>query len=149
MTRAPSAPCARSCHMKPNRSCPGVPNRYSLRPSSMVMQPKSSATVVDVLAGTSRARSTSAAEEIAASVVNGRISEIADTAVVLPTPKPPAMTIFTGIGGRCAPGSGSADGFESTHHSLDQFRVMRKREARSLDGEISLRGEVGYEYPGN
>src|SRR6266511_1663215 len=73
MTRAPSAPWDRSCHMKPNRSCPGVPNRYSLRPSSMVMQPKSSATVVDVFAGIWPARSTPTATEVmAASVLNGR-----------------------------------------------------------------------------
>ena len=39
---------------------------------------------------------------IAASVVSGSISETAATAVVLPTPKPPATTIFTGSGGRSA-----------------------------------------------
>ncbi|GAB3176651.1 hypothetical protein GCM10027259_20380 [Micromonospora palomenae] len=37
---------------------------------------------------------------IDASVVSGAISEIAPTVVVLPTPKPPAIRIFTGIGGR-------------------------------------------------
>src|SRR6266536_483310 len=150
MTRAPSAPCARSCHMKPNRSCPGVPNRYSLRPSSMVMQPKSSATVVDIFSGTSPVRSISAATEvIAASVVSGWISEIADTAVVLPTPKPPAMTIFTGTGGRIAPDRGSPDGFESTDHPLDQVRVLRKREARALDEEVPQGREIGDEHPGH
>src|SRR4051812_1636735 len=143
MTRAPRAPCDRSCHMNPKRSWPGVPNRYSFRPSSMVIQPKSSATVVDILAGTSPARSISAATDvIAASVVSGVISEITDTAVVLPTPKPPAMTIFTGTGGRCAPASSSADGFESTDYPLDQVRVLRKREAGALDDEIAQRGEV-------
>src|SRR6266545_1933409 len=146
MTRAPSAPWDRSCHMKPNRSCPGVPNRYSLRPSSMVMQPKSSATVVDVFAGIWPARSTPTATEVmAASVLNGRISEIADTAVVLPTPKPPAMTIFTGIGGRFAPDRGSADSFESTDYPLDQVRVLRELEARALDNEVPQRREVGHE----
>jgi len=60
--------------MKPKRSWPGVPNRYSFRLSSMVMQPKSSATVVDILAGTSPVRSICAATEvIAASVVSGGI----------------------------------------------------------------------------
>src|SRR6266542_3212604 len=150
MTRAPSAPWDRSCHMKPNRSCPGVPNRYSLRPSSMVMQPKSSATVVDVFAGIWPARSTPTATEVmAASVLNGRISEIADTAVVLPTPKPPAMTIFTGIGGRFAPDRGSADSFESTDYPLDQVRVLRELEARALDNEVPQRREVGHEHPGD
>ncbi|GAA3756760.1 hypothetical protein GCM10022379_25800 [Micromonospora maritima] len=39
---------------------------------------------------------------ISASVVSGAISEMAPTVVVLPTPKPPAIRIFTGIGGRGA-----------------------------------------------
>src|SRR6266511_3888425 len=148
MTSAPSAPWDRSFHMKPNRSCPGVPNRYSFRSSSMVMQPKSSATVVDVLAGTSVVRSSCAATEvIAASVVSGGISEIADTVVVLPTPKPPAMTIFTGTGGRCAPDSGSADGFQSTDHPFDQVPVVRKWGVRALDEQVTQRGEVGHEHP--
>src|SRR6266516_3525096 len=116
----------------------------------MVMQPKSSATVVEILAGTSPVRSISAATDvIAASVVSGWISEIADTAVVLPTPKPPAMTIFTGRGGRRAPGSGSVDGFESTDHPLDQVRVVRRSEDGALDDEVPRRGEVGHEYPGD
>src|SRR5689334_11580620 len=150
MTRAPSAPWDRSFHMKPNRSCPGVPNRYSLRLSSMVMQPKSRATVVDVLAGIAWARSTPAATAvIAASVVSGRISEIAATAVVLPTPKPPAMTTLTGTGGRFARGGESAHGFESTDHPLDQFLVLSEVDARALDNEIALRGEVGHEHPGD
>src|SRR6266496_4135627 len=121
---------------------------YSLRSSSMVMQPKSRATVVVVLSGTSPVRSISAATDvIAASVVSGRISDIADTAVVLPTPKPPAMTIFTGIGGRRLPDRGSADSFESTDHPLDQVPVLGELDARALDDEVSQRGEVGHEHP--
>src|SRR2546430_12497988 len=150
MTKAPRAPYARSGHMKPNRSCPGVPNRYSLISWSMVMQPKSSATVVVVLAGTWPVRSMSAATEvIAASVVSGGISEITETAVVLPTPKPPAMTIFTGTGGRVAPGTGSADGFESTDYPLDQGRGLGKRGTGNAYDEISQGREVGHEYPGH
>ncbi len=34
--------------MKPNRSCPGVPNMYRMMLSSMVTRPKSMATVVVV-----------------------------------------------------------------------------------------------------
>jgi hypothetical protein len=37
------------------------------------------------------------------SVVSGGTSEMAATAVVLPTPKPPAITILTGVGGRRTP----------------------------------------------
>jgi hypothetical protein len=36
---------------------------------------------------------------ISASVVSGEISEIAATAVVFPTPNPPATMILTGTGG--------------------------------------------------
>src|SRR5438045_918874 len=50
--------------MKPKRSCPGVPNRYSFSVSSMVRQPKSSAPVVDVLSGTSPVRSMCAATDM-------------------------------------------------------------------------------------
>src|SRR5215216_6577270 len=145
MTRAPSAPYARSCHMKPNRSCPGVPNRYSLISWSMVIQPKSSATVVETLSGVCPVLSISAATDvIAASVVNGVISEIAETAVVFPTPKPPAITIFTGTGGRGAPAT-SADGFKSTDHPFDQVRVLRKREVRTAYDEVPQLGEVSHE----
>src|SRR4051812_11966920 len=63
------------------------------------MRPKSMATVVVVLPRTKLRSSTSDdTVVIAASVVSGVISEIAPTNVVLPTPKPPATTIFTGIG---------------------------------------------------
>src|SRR5690349_20917229 len=69
----------------------------------MVMQPKSIATVVVVLRGVWLRSSTPAATSVmAASVVSGSISEIEPTAVVLPTPKPPAITSFTGSGGRTA-----------------------------------------------
>src|SRR5262249_22404529 len=103
MTRPPTAPSTMSSHMKPKRSCPGVPNRYSFRVGSMVMQPKSIATVVVVLRGVWVRSSTPAATSVmAASVVSGSISEIEPTAVGLPTPKPPAITILTGSGGRTA-----------------------------------------------
>src|SRR5689334_4589454 len=103
MTSPPTAPSTMSSHMKPNRSWPGVPNRYSFRVGSMVMQPKSIATVVVVLRGVCVRSSTPAATSVmAASVVSGSISEIEPTAVVLPTPKPPAITILTGSGGRTA-----------------------------------------------
>ena len=84
------------------------------------MRPKSMATVVVVLSGTCTVGSSpAAAEVIAASVVSGVISEMAPTAVVLPTPKPPAMTILTGVGGRRPLASGSANRFESTDDPFD------------------------------
>src|SRR5579859_6946083 len=90
--------------MNPNRSWPGVPNRYSFRVGSRVMTPKSIATVVVVLCGVCvRSLTPAATSVMEASVVSGSISEMEATVVVLPTPKPPAMTILTGSGGRPAP----------------------------------------------
>src|SRR4051794_14001598 len=63
------------------------------------MRPKSSVTVVVVLAFTSLVSSTPIETEvISASVISGSISDIEPTNVVLPTPKPPLITIFTAIG---------------------------------------------------
>src|SRR3954452_9680556 len=96
----------------------------------MVTQPKSMATVVVVLSvvlpGTSMP---AAASVISASVVSGMISEIAPTAVVLPTPKPPATTIFTGIGGLggrtvAVAAADSGERTKSIDHSQDGFRVV-------------------------
>src|SRR5256885_15670131 len=150
MTSAPRAPCTKSCHMKPNRSCPGVPKRYILTSSSMVIQPKSNATVVVVLFGTWPVRSMSALTDVmAASVVSGGLSEIAPTVVVFPTPNPPAMTIFTGVGGRRLPALGSAYGFESTNDPFDHAKVLGRLGVRPSDGDISESGEVGHEHPGD
>src|SRR5512138_1939641 len=97
-TTAPSAPRQMSSHMNPNRSCPGVPNRYMTSVSSTVMRPKSMATVVVVLPWTWCVSSMPVeALVIAASVRSGSISEIAPTKVVFPTPNPPAMTNLTDV----------------------------------------------------
>ena len=81
--------------MNQNRRWPGVPNRYSTRSSSRVIRPKSIATVVVRLSGVA-SRPSSPAEALVtrASVRSGMISDTAPTNVVLPTPKPPEMTIF-------------------------------------------------------
>src|SRR5882757_10396506 len=91
------------------------------------MRPKSIATVVVTFPGTARVSSTpSPAEVIIASVVNGVISETEPTSVVLPTPKPPAMTIFADVtrpvGGRCGVMSEPP---KSTQHPLQQFSTHR------------------------
>src|SRR5437762_6530755 len=84
--------------MGQKRGCPGVPNRYSTRDSSMVTRPKSIATVVVVLSMPGSSRSSwSVAAVIQDSVRMGEISEIAPTLVVFPTPKPPATTIFAEV----------------------------------------------------
>src|SRR4029453_1966467 len=92
----------------------------------MLIRPKSIATVVVVLPGTCRLSSTpTPAEVMIASVVSGVISETDPTSVVLPTPNPPAMTIFADV---TRPAVGRRDMSEpakSTQHPLQQFRAHR------------------------
>src|SRR5262249_6326383 len=102
-----------------------------------------------------------AAAVISASVVSGAISEIAPTVVVLPTPKPPAMMIFTGIGARgpsegtaawpvaAASGRYSGDRTESTHHSQDAVGVMSGHDVHRVDVEIAGGAQVADEYAGH
>src|SRR5690606_41888517 len=62
----------------------------------MVIRPKSRATVVVRLASTPDRSSTPTPASVRySSVLSGSISLTAPTSVVLPTPNPPAMTIFT------------------------------------------------------
>src|SRR5690606_38557770 len=118
----------------------------------MVIRPKSMATVVVVLPGTSLVSSTpSPADVMIASVVSGVISETEPTRVVLPTPKPPAMTIFADV---TRPVVGRADMSEppkSTQHPFQQFRphrvVLLLERGRLVDGDQSVRGHVGDEHP--
>src|SRR5262245_29960737 len=71
------------------------------------MRPKSIATVVVVLSGTAAVSSRSNdAAVISCSVVSGGISETAPTKVVLPTPKPPATRILSGMISRSDGGGG-------------------------------------------
>src|SRR5205823_14961497 len=111
------------------------------------MQPKSMATVVVRLPGTRLPSSIPAASVvIVASVVSGRISEMLPTVVVLPTPKPPAMTIFTGSGGRRGSASASGNCAEATDHSQQRVDVLRSVGVRQVDGEVAVRGKVADEH---
>src|SRR3954465_13609444 len=92
----------------------------------MLMRPKSMATVVVILPGTCRLSSTpTPAEVMIASVVSGVISETDPTSAVLPTPNPPAMTIFADVtrpeAGRCD----MSEPAKSTQHPFQQFRAYR------------------------
>src|SRR6266849_8702396 len=113
--------------MNQNRCWPGVPNRYRIRPASRVTRPKSIATVVVVLSGVcDRSSTPSLAEVITASVVSGVISDTEPTKVVLPTPKPPATTIFTEVIADASPppcGRATLDLTESTKHPFEQVKV--------------------------
>ena len=107
--------------MNQKRSWPGVPNRYRIRSWSRVMRPKSMATVVVVLSPVwVRSSMPADADVITASVRSGLISETAPTNVVLPTPKPPATTIFAEVVEREAPPLELA---KSTEHPFEQCHV--------------------------
>src|ERR671921_443018 len=148
-TTAPMAPRTRSSHMNQNRSCPGVPNRYRIRSWSRVMRPKSMATVVVVLSPV-WVRSSIPAEALVmtASVRSGLISETAPTNVVLPTPKPPATTIFAEVVER----AGAAPPLElakSTEHPFEQCHIWlaagRLVAAGLVNGDKARLRQVGDE----
>src|SRR5690606_14317232 len=84
--------------MNQNRSCPGVPNRYRISSGLIVIRPKSNATVVVVFASTPERSSTPSDAEVSiSSVRNGGTSLTEPTMVVLPTPKPPAISSCTAV----------------------------------------------------
>src|SRR5690554_6278142 len=144
-----------SSHMKPKRSWPGVPNRYITRLSSTVMRPKSIATVVVVLPPVCVRSSTPAdTEVIAASVRSGSISEIDPTKVVLPTPKPPAITNLTGrirppardcvvacILLSCGSSTAGSDGAHAVEHLREHVELDLDR-IGVVDGEEVLSDQV-------
>src|SRR5579872_3883663 len=146
------APWIRSSHMNQNRCWPGVPNMYSTRSLSSVIRPKSIATVVVDLSGTCDRSSTSVlATVITASVVSGVISDTEPTNVVLPTPNPPATTIFTDVmAGASVLGWATLDLTESTEHPFEQMEVRTAlRVIALLDANQSVRTHVRDENPGH
>src|SRR6478609_7191643 len=113
-------------------------------PSGNVMRPKSSAAVVSTLSGVSVATSTpTPTSVIAASVVSGSISEIEPTVVVLPTPKPPAMTTLSAMGAGAR--SEATDTLQQSFEDADAFVELGARSR--ADGEGPLGGEVADEDP--
>src|SRR5215469_2190394 len=144
------APWIRSSHMNQNRCWPGVPNRYRMRPASRVTRPKSIATVVVVLSGVwLRSSRPSLAVVITASVVRGVISETEPTNVVLPTPKPPATTIFTDvIAFSAVVGAATLELPKSTEHPFEQVNV--RATLRMVDlvyPDQSFNSHVGDQHP--
>src|SRR3954451_25280195 len=123
------------------------------------MRPKSMATVVDVLPVLVPPVSSipSATFVMAASVVNGAISEIEPTNVVLPTANPPATMILTGSGALSSGGVWSADAgaserLKAIEHPFEQFQIRPFAGLgvlRFVTGEKALFGHIAYEDPGH
>src|SRR4051812_14638868 len=115
------------------------------------MRPKSMATVVVVLSPVwVRSSMPADADVITASVRSGLISETAPTNVVLPTPKPPATTIFAEVVEREGPPLELA---KSTEHPFEQCHVWLAAgvlvAAGLMDGDQARLRQVGDEDPGH
>src|SRR4029450_4631941 len=85
---------------------------------------------------------------MAASVVSGMISETAPTKVVLPTPKPPAMTILTGVGALDSP-AGEPEPYcpESIEPPLEKRKVWAVADAGGpVHGDQPFLGHVADEH---
>src|SRR6202453_831021 len=150
--------------MNQNRCCPGVPNMYSTRSFSRVIRPKSIATVVVFLSGTWDRSSTSVeATVMTASVVSGVISDTEPTNVVLPTPKPPATTIFTDVMAGSATSETALALAKSTEHHFHQLDIrgalsvvglvnpyfafrchVSDQDPRHAQRHLQYRGDLGY-----
>ena len=137
--------------MNQNRVWPGVPNRYRIRSSAMVIRPKSMATVVVVLPGTLRGSSMpTPAEVIIASVVSGVISETEPTSVVLPTPNPPAMTIFAEVIRRtAAPRRGQSLRSPLSTLSSSSIRSVVPSAGAAVYRDQAVGRHVGDQHPGH
>src|SRR6476620_8893613 len=113
------------------------------------------ATVVVTFSGVWVRSSTPAATEVMdASVVSGSISEMAPTVVVLPTPKPPAITIFTGNGGRGGSPSASTDrapGVGDSSKTIDNpaqnSDITVGAGLRCVQGQLTVGAQIVGEHP--
>ena len=104
------------------------------------------ATVVVDLAGTA-ARSSTPSDSLVtrASVRSGWISETEPTSVVLPTPKPPAMTIFVDAALR-----GALVGAKSTEGPFDELNPLVTRRVvgdGGLHTDVSVLDQVAQQHP--
>src|SRR5947209_3934119 len=119
------------------------------------MRPKSMATVVVTLPGTCRVSSTpSPADVMMASVVSGVISETDPTSVVLPTPNPPAITIFAEVPRPVLGRRAVSELAKSTQHPLQQFCanrviVVAVERGRFVHRHEPFGGHVSDQHPGD
>src|ERR1044072_2904179 len=111
------------------------------------------ATVVVTLFGvTVRSSTPMLASVMTASVVSGTISDTEPTRVVLPTPNPPATTIFAevvgcGAGPRVPRGLEPAETTEHPFHEIDRGPVADDR-AALVDQDEPHPGHVTDQHPG-
>src|SRR5260370_27236686 len=123
---------------------------YRTRSLSSVIRPKSIATVVVDLSGTCDRSSTSVlATVMTASVVSGVISETEPTNVVLPTPNPPATTIFTDVMADASDlGWATLDIKEATKHPFEHIEVRAHLRVIALvDADGAVRPHIPGEHP--
>src|SRR3984885_10088651 len=146
-TTAPSAPYARSSHMNQKRSWPGVPKRYRASRLAIVIRPKSIATVV--LSPTPLRSSTPMLAWVSVSSVrSGRISLIAPTSVVFPTPNPPAMRILNGVSRLSSAAPRASEGAEPIEHLPEKiWACLRTRGPSRLHSDQFLLNQVGEQDP--
>src|SRR5215831_11465818 len=134
--------------MNQKRSWPGVPKRYRTSRAPIEIRPKSIATVVVVLPPTPVRSSTPTLTWVRdSSVRSGRISLIALTIVVLPTPNPPAMTILTGVNWLSS--AAPSERAEPIEHLLEQVEVgagLRTRGSPRQHGDLVLLDQVGQQH---
>src|SRR6202050_3006431 len=131
--------------MNQKRSWPGVPKRYRERRLAIVIRPKSIATVVVVLSPTPLRSSTPMLAWVSVSSVrSGRISLIAPTSVVFPTPNPPATRILNGVSRLSSTAPRASEGAEPIEHLPEQIRAcLRAHGPSRLHSDQFLLDQVG------
>src|SRR4051812_22839169 len=112
------------------------------------------ATVVVVFVDTFDVSSTSLLTEVrAASVVSGSISEMLPTKVVLPTPKPPATTILTGIGAgpdvEAPSETAVSEGLEAIEDPFEKSEIGPASGRPGVQGDETLVDQVAEDHPGH
>src|SRR4051812_41286697 len=112
----------------------------------MVMRPKSIATVVVAFASTPATSSTPTLLSVRnSSVRSGLVSETLPTRVVLPAPKPPAITILIAFGSLRARRSKRLESIDHRQVKVVVVHELRLR-LRVLNGDEALGEQVSEQY---
>src|SRR5258708_26064791 len=133
--------------MNQNLSWPGVPNRYRARSDRNVIRPKSIATVVVVFRPTPLMSSTPTLRSLSVSSVrSGRISLIAPTRVVFPTPNPPAMRILD-VAGTTSAAVPRSECLKSIQHLPQQTLIGDRPARRGENADNPVLAQVAEQDP--